>query len=85
MAEVTIRLKRLGTKKRPHNRIVVIQKSKARDGKPIEELGYYDASKQPPMVKVNVERAQFWMSKGAVPSPTVRQILKKYAKSGNTQ
>ena len=79
MAEVVIRLKRLGTKKRPHNRIVVIQKSKARDGKAIEELGYYDASKTPPLLRLNKERATFWISKGAVPSATVKQLLKKNA------
>ena len=78
MSEVMIRLKRLGTKKKPHNRIVVIDKHKARDGKAIEELGYYDASKQPPMLKINVERAKFWLSKGAKASPTIDQLLKKY-------
>ena len=77
MSEVMIRLKRLGTKKRPHNRIVVIEKQKARDGKAIEELGFYDPSKEPPLLKLNVERAHYWISKGAVPSPTVKQLLKK--------
>ncbi len=77
MAEVTIRLKRLGTKKRPHNRIVVIPKTRSRDGKVLEELGYYDPSKQPPFLKVNQERAKFWIARGAVCSPTVKQLLKK--------
>ncbi|MBI3616564.1 MAG: 30S ribosomal protein S16 [Candidatus Omnitrophica bacterium] len=77
MSEVMIRLKRLGTKKRPHQRIVVIDKQRARNGKAIEELGYYDPSKQPPLLKVNLERAKFWMGKGASPSPTVKQLLKK--------
>ena len=77
MAEVMIRLKRLGTKKRPHNRIVVIQKTKARDGKAIEEIGFYDPSQQPPLLKVDVERARFWVSKGANVSPTVRQLIKR--------
>ncbi|MBI1953692.1 MAG: 30S ribosomal protein S16 [Candidatus Omnitrophica bacterium] len=72
-----IRLKRLGTKKRPHNRIVVIDKSRSRDGRAIEEVGYYDPSKQPPYVLLKVERIQHWISKGATPSPTVRQLLKK--------
>ena len=78
MSEVMIRLKRLGTKKKPHNRIIVIDKHKARDGKAIEELGYYDPSKEPPMLKINVERAQYWIGKGATPSPTIKQLLKKY-------
>ena len=77
MSEVVIRLKRLGGKKRPHNRIVVMAKVQARDGRAIEELGYYDASKNPPLLRVNVERAKFWMKRGAQPSPTVKHLLKK--------
>lgn len=79
MAEVVIRLKRLGTNKRPHNRIVVIQKSRSRDGRAIEELGFYDASKEPPLLRMDVERAKFWIGRGAIPSPTVKQLLKKHA------
>ena len=77
MSEVMIRLKRLGTKKRPHSRVVVIDKHKARDGKAIEELGFYDPSKEPPFMKINRERVQFWVTKGAQLSPTVKQLLKK--------
>ena len=77
MAEVMIRLKRLGTKKKPHNRIVVMTKYKARDSKAVEDLGYYDASKNPPFVKLNVERAKYWIGKGAIASPTVKQLMKK--------
>ena len=79
MASVVIRLKRLGGKKKNHNRIVVMPKHKARDSRAIEELGYYDASKNPPLVKLNVPRAQFWIGRGAIPSPTVKQLLKKAA------
>lgn len=81
MAEVMIRLKRLGTKKKPHQRIVVIQKSKARNGKALEEIGYYDPSKQPAMVKIKVERAKFWIGRGAIPSPTVKRLLLRYPPS----
>ena len=77
MAEVVIRLKRLGGKKKPHNRIVVMPKARARDSRAIEELGYYDASKNPPMVKLNAERARFWIGRGAIPSPTVKRLIKK--------
>ena len=77
MAEVVIRLKRLGGKKQPHNRIVVITKSRARNGRAIEELGHYDSTKNPPLIKLNAERANFWIKRGAVPSPTVKQLLKK--------
>jgi small subunit ribosomal protein S16 len=79
MAEVAIRLKRLGTKKRPHSRVVVIDKRHSRDGKAIEELGYYDPSKEPPLVRVDMERARFWLARGARPSPTVKHLLRKAA------
>ena len=82
MSEVMIRLKRLGTKKRPHQRIVVIDKRRARNGKAIEELGYYDPSQQPPLLKMNVERAKFWIGQGATPSPTVKRLLKKTQQKG---
>lgn len=77
MAEVVIRLKRLGGKKKPHNRIVVMTKTQARDARAIEELGYYDPSKEPPALRINLERAKLWVGRGAVPSPTVRHLIKK--------
>lgn len=82
MAEVMIRLKRLGGKKQPHNRIIVISKTRARDGRAIEELGYYDASKNPPLLKINVERAKFWIGRGAIPTPTIKQLIKKATPKG---
>lgn len=81
MAEVVIRLKRLGGKKKPHNRIVVMAKKQSRDSRAIEELGYFDPSAEPPLMKVNVERAKFWMERGAIPSPTVKQLIKKAFKA----
>lgn len=74
---VRIRLKRLGTKKKPHRRIIVCDKKRARDGKAIEEIGYYDPSKNPPIVMVKKERAKYWIANGAVPSEIVRSLLKK--------
>lgn len=81
MAEVMIRLKRLGGKKHPHNRIVVITKTRARNGRAIEELGYYDATKNPPLLKLDTARAKFWVERGAIPTPTVKQLIKKAAAS----
>ncbi len=78
MATVAIRLKRMGTKKKPHSRIVAIDRRSARDGRAIEELGYYDPSRHPPLVKMNVERIQYWISQGASPSPTVKTLYKRY-------
>ncbi|MBU1853341.1 MAG: 30S ribosomal protein S16 [Candidatus Omnitrophica bacterium] len=74
---VRIRLKRFGTKKKPHRRIVVCDKKRARDGKTIEEIGYYDPSKTPPALVVDKDRARYWISKGAEPSEVVRSLLKK--------
>ena len=75
---VRIRLKRLGTKKKPHRRIVVADIRRARDGKTLEELGYYDPSKKPTFIKIDKERAQFWLSKGATPTEIVKSLFKKH-------
>jgi len=74
---VRIRLKRLGTKKKPHSRIVVCDKKCARDSRMIEEIGYYDPSKTPPLLVINKERAKYWISNGATPSDIVKNLLKK--------
>ena len=74
---VKIRLKRLGQKKSPFYRIVVADSRTARDGKSIEEIGYYDPTKTPSVIKVDTEKAKKWISNGAQPSDTVRVILKK--------
>jgi small subunit ribosomal protein S16 len=74
---VVIRLKRFGTKKKPHSRIVVTDKRSARDGRFIEQIGFYDPSKSMPLVKVDKERALHWIKAGAVASMTVRSIFKK--------
>jgi small subunit ribosomal protein S16 len=74
---VKIRLKRLGAKKAPFYRIVVADSRAPRDGKSIAELGYYDPTKDPTVIKVNLEEAKKWISNGAQPTDTVRGILKK--------
>lgn len=74
---VVIRLKRLGTKKRPHSRIVVCESSKARDSRELATLGYYDASQNPPFVKIDRAGAARWIKHGARPSPTIKSLLKK--------
>jgi len=81
MAEVVIRLKRLGTKSKPHHRIVVIPKTRARGGRALEELGYYDPSKNPPFIQLNMERTSFWLGKGARPTATVDRLIKKLSRS----
>ncbi|MEI6863431.1 MAG: 30S ribosomal protein S16 [Candidatus Omnitrophota bacterium] len=72
-----IRLTRMGTLKKPFHRIVVIDKHRARDSKPIEILGFYDPKTEPANVKVKKERAEYWLSVGATPSAIVRTLLKK--------
>ncbi|MBE5770988.1 MAG: 30S ribosomal protein S16 [Clostridia bacterium] len=74
---VKIRLKRMGMKKHPFYRIVVADVRSPRDGRFIEEIGYYDPMKQPAEIKVDNEKAAQWMKNGAQPTDTVRVLLKK--------
>jgi len=70
-----IRLKRIGGKHDPHFRIVIADSRTQRDGKTIEEIGYYNPASDPPTVNVNGERALHWLRLGAQPSDTVRSLL----------
>ncbi|MBR0320544.1 MAG: 30S ribosomal protein S16 [Clostridia bacterium] len=74
---VKIRLKRMGMKKKPFYRIVVADIRSPRDGRFIEEIGYYDPMKQPAEIKIDSEKAATWMKNGAQPTDTVRVLLKK--------
>ena len=74
---VKIRLRRMGAKKAPFYRIVVADSRYPRDGRFIEEIGTYNPLTDPASVNVNAERAQEWIKKGAQPTDTVRDILKK--------
>ena len=74
---VKIRLRRMGAKKAPFYRIVVADSRYPRDGRFIEELGYYDPTKEPSVVKLDAEKAQKWIANGAQPTDTVREIFKK--------
>jgi small subunit ribosomal protein S16 len=72
-----MRLSRIGSTKRPYYRIVVIDKRRARNGRFLEVVGRYNPIANPVQMEVNAERAQYWLSKGAKPSDTVRSILQK--------
>ncbi|MDN5345426.1 MAG: small subunit ribosomal protein [Clostridia bacterium] len=72
-----IRLKRIGAKKAPFYRLVVADSRAPRDGRVIEEIGYYNPVKQPAEIKVDEEKALRWLGTGAQPSETVRALLKK--------
>ena len=74
---VKIRLKRLGAKKSPFYRVVVADERSPRDGKFIEEIGYYNPLTDPVDVKINAEKATKWLANGAQPTETVRTLLKK--------
>jgi len=74
---VKIRMKRMGMKKEPFYRIIVTDSRNARDGRAIEELGYYNPVSEPSELKINGERAKYWLGVGAQPSDTVRGLLKK--------
>ena len=71
-----IRLARAGAKKRPFYQIVVTDERNRRDGSFIENVGTYDPTKNPAVVKLKADKAASWLSKGAQPTDTVRQLLK---------
>ena len=73
---VKIRLRRMGQKKAPFYRIVVADSRSPRDGKFIEEIGYYDPTKDPSVIKVDEEAAKKWLNNGAQPTEMVGKILK---------
>jgi len=72
-----IRLKRMGAKKSPFYRIVVADSRSPRDGKFIEEIGYYNPTKEPIELKVDAEKAIKWLNNGAQPSETAKALLNK--------
>ena len=74
---VKIRLKRLGAKKSPFYRVVVADERSPRDGKFIEEIGYYNPLTKPADIKIDAEKANKWLANGAQPTETVRTLLKK--------
>ena len=78
---VKIRMKRIGAKNAPVFRIVVADGRSPRDGKFIEEIGTYHPRKSGENVKMDLERAKYWISKGAQPSDTVASFIKKLSKA----
>lgn len=73
---VKIRLKRTGKKKKPVYKIVVADSRSPRDGRAIEELGYYDPNFDPMRFKIKIERLKYWLNNGAIPTETVNSLLK---------
>ena len=74
---VKIRLKRMGAHKKPFYRVVVADARAPRDGKFIEEIGYYDPMKEPKVINIDKEKAKKWLANGAQPTETVKTLFKK--------
>ena len=74
---VRLRLKRMGAKKTPFYRVVVADARSPRDGRFIDEIGFYDPLKEPAIININGEKALDWIKKGAQPSETVKALLYK--------
>ena len=74
---VKIRLRRMGAKKAPFYRVVVADERSPRDGKFIDEIGYYNPLRDPAEIKIDAEKAEKWLNNGAQPTETVKSILKK--------
>ena len=73
---VKIRLKRMGAKKAPFYRVIVADSRSPRDGRCIDEIGYYDPTKDPSVIKIDAEKANKWIANGAQPTETVDKLLK---------
>jgi len=72
-----IRLKRIGAKKNPAYRVVVADARSPRDGRVIDEIGYYQPTRKPLVLKIDEEKALTWLARGAQPTDTVKSLLKK--------
>jgi small subunit ribosomal protein S16 len=74
-----IRLTRMGAKKKPFYRVVVMEQRQTRDGSFVEILGHYNPKTNPPLIDLNMDRVRHWMACGAQPSDTVSSLMKKVA------
>ena len=74
---VKMRLRRIGAKKAPFYRVIVADSRSPRDGRFIEEIGYYNPLTEPAEIKIDAEKAKKWISNGAQPTETVKSLLKK--------
>jgi len=77
---IALRLMRQGAKKRPFYRIVAIDSRKPRESKAKEIIGYYDPLQDPPEIKVDLEKAKYWLERGAQASKTVQSLLNRVSK-----
>lgn len=75
---VVIRLQRVGTKKQPHHRIVVTERTRSQGGRILEILGHYDPSQEPPLFAIDESRMVFWLSSGSQVSEAVAHLVKRF-------
>jgi small subunit ribosomal protein S16 len=79
---VRVRLTRVGSKKNPIWRVVVADQRSPRDGRFIETIGHYNPQTEPSTIRIDQERLQHWLDRGAQPTGSVKQLVKAYAKGG---
>ena len=80
---VKIRLRRMGKKKQPHYRIVVADSRSPRDGRFVENVGYYNPIREPALLKIDLDRVDYWLGEGAIASPTVGSLVSKARVGGD--
>jgi small subunit ribosomal protein S16 len=78
---MTLRLMRFGAKSKPSYRIVAVDSSKPRETKAKDYIGFYSPLKEPPDISIDLEKAKFWLDRGARPSPTVKSLIEKFSKT----
>jgi small subunit ribosomal protein S16 len=78
---LAIRLMRMGAKKSPSYRVVVKEKLSKRDGAYVENVGFYNPTREPAEVRLDLERVKYWIERGAQPTDTVRQLIRQQSKA----
>lgn len=78
---LAIRLMRMGAKKSPSYRVVVKEKLSKRDGAYVENVGFYNPTRNPAEVRLDMERVNYWIGRGAQPTDTVRQLIRQQARA----
>ena len=77
---LAIRLMRMGAKKSPSYRVVVKEKLSKRDGAYVENVGFYNPTREPAEIRLKMDRVNYWIGRGAQPTDTVRQLIRRQAK-----
>lgn len=78
---LAIRLMRMGAKKSPSYRVIVKEKLSKRDGDYVENVGFYNPTREPAEIRLNMERVNYWLGRGAQPTDTVRQLIRRQSKA----